>query len=157
MVLAVLLALGWYLSYTAVRLDRLHTRLDATASALEAQLIRRAHCAIEFALAASPDPASAAVLIDVAEHSLEQDGHCGPQRCEAESSLTSVLRVVVPASDPNLHPVAMRVRLARRFHNEAVAQTLAVREQRVVRLFHLAGHTDLPAQVTFDDGWPPPT
>ncbi|WP_029287051.1 hypothetical protein [Cellulomonas sp. HZM] len=47
-----------------------------------------------------------------------------------------------------------RVQLARRFHNEAVAQTLRVRRGPVVRLFRLAGHAPSPRTLELDDEWP---
>lgn len=151
------LALGWYLSYTAVRLDRLHTRLEATGSALEAQVVRRAQVAIEVAYTGDLDPASAALLVDAARCSLEHDGPWDAERCEAESGLTHLMRVVLDAPPPDTEHIAMRVRLARRFHNEAVAATRELRGRWVVRTFRLAGHTDLPVTVVFDDGWPPPS
>ena len=42
LVVAVLIAFAWYLTYTAARLDRLHTRMEGTYAALDAQLVRRA-------------------------------------------------------------------------------------------------------------------
>ncbi len=47
-----------------------------------------------------------------------------------------------------------RVQLARRFHNEAVAQAQRVRHKLVVRALRLAGHAPLPQTVEIDDDWP---
>ncbi len=47
-----------------------------------------------------------------------------------------------------------RVQLARRFHNEAVAQTTNVRRGPLVRLFRLAGHAPAPHSLELDDTWP---
>jgi len=47
-----------------------------------------------------------------------------------------------------------RVQLARRFHNEAVAQTQRARRQRVVRYLRLAGRAPVPQPLEFDDAWP---
>jgi hypothetical protein len=47
-----------------------------------------------------------------------------------------------------------RVQLARRFHNEAVAQAQRVRHKLVVRVLRLAGHAPLPQTVEIDDDWP---
>lgn len=55
-IMAIVLAVGWYLSYTAVRLDRLHHRVMGTAAALDAQLVRRAEAALEVAYIAGIDP-----------------------------------------------------------------------------------------------------
>ncbi len=156
LMLVALLVLGWYLSYTAVRLDRLHTRLEATGSALEAQSLRRSQTAIEVAYGGDLDPASGALLIDAARTCMDFEGMWDGQRCAAESALTDLMRLVFPQPPDELEEAAMRVRLARRFHNEAVEQTLVVRRRAAVRALHLAGHTALPEPVLFDDGWPPP-
>lgn len=47
-----------------------------------------------------------------------------------------------------------RVQLARRFHNEAVAQTQRVRRKPLVRLLRLQGHAAVPHTVEIDDAWP---
>lgn len=47
-----------------------------------------------------------------------------------------------------------RVQLARRFHNEAVAQAQRLRRGRLVRLLRLAGHALVPQTLELDDGWP---
>ena len=47
-----------------------------------------------------------------------------------------------------------RVQLARRFHNEAVAQTARARRGRLVRLLRLAGHAPEPRSLELDDAWP---
>ena len=57
-VVALLLALAWYLSYTAARLDRLHARVEGSLASLDAQLVRRAEAAAEYAQATALDPAS---------------------------------------------------------------------------------------------------
>jgi hypothetical protein len=153
-VLAVLLAVGWYLSYTAVRLDRLHTQNIATTAALDAQVVRRADATVDAAYGGDLDPASAALLLDAAGAALALTGEWSPQRCAAETELTEVLRVVVPEPGPALRGAAERVQLARRFHNEVVDRTLQVRRRRVVRVLHLAGRRPLPGKVVFDDAWP---
>ena len=57
-VAAVLLA-GWYLSFSATRLDRLHARVEGARSALDAQLVRRASVALQLAASGLLDPATA--------------------------------------------------------------------------------------------------
>jgi hypothetical protein len=47
-----------------------------------------------------------------------------------------------------------RVQLARRFHNEAVAQTQRVRRKALVRALRLHGRAAMPHTVEIDDGWP---
>ncbi|WP_114907602.1 hypothetical protein [Ornithinimicrobium murale] len=166
-VLAALLALGWYLSYTAVRLDRLHHRVIGTAAALDAQLVRRAEAALEVAYIAGIDPASAALMAASAGAALDQAETWSQDRLDAESQLSEVLRAT-HAPEPG-EPVEVgellermrgtgeRVKLARRFHNEAVQEARAVRGQRLVRFLHLAGSAKVPLPITFDDDWPAAT
>lgn len=47
-----------------------------------------------------------------------------------------------------------RMQLARRFHNEAVAQAQRVRRKAFVRLLRMAGHAPMPQTVEIDDEWP---
>lgn len=47
-----------------------------------------------------------------------------------------------------------RVQLARRFHNEAVAQAQRLRRKLLVRVLRLAGHAPSPQTVEIDDEWP---
>nr|WP_297422354.1 hypothetical protein [uncultured Actinotalea sp.] len=47
-----------------------------------------------------------------------------------------------------------RVQMARRFHNEAVAQTHRVRRKLLVRILRLHGRAAMPRTVEIDDGWP---
>jgi hypothetical protein len=169
--LPILLALGWYLSYVAVRLDRLHTQVEATSAALDAQVVRRAEATVELAYSGDVDPASAALLLDAATHALADQGEWDGHRCLVESELTEVLRVVLPDVDrvgPDLSRrvsppdarsapltgAAERVRLARHFHNEVVERTRSLRGRRVVRALHLAGRTPMPEPIVLDDQWP---
>ncbi|WP_154402066.1 hypothetical protein [Ornithinimicrobium cavernae] len=163
-VLAVLLALGWYLSYTAVRLDRLHHRVMGTAAALDAQLVRRAEAALEVAYIAGIDPASATLMAASAGQVLDQAETWSQERLDAESQLTGVLRATEAPDNAagaevvelleRLRGTGERVQLARRFHNEAVRETRDVRGQRLVRFLHLAGSAKVPLPITFDDDWP---
>lgn len=47
-----------------------------------------------------------------------------------------------------------RVQLARRFHNEAVAQAQRMRRGWAVRTLRLAGHAPMPQTLELDDAWP---
>ncbi|MEV7971916.1 hypothetical protein [Cellulomonas sp. NPDC089187] len=47
-----------------------------------------------------------------------------------------------------------RVQLARRFHNEAVAQAQRMRRGWAIRTFRLAGRAPLPQTLELDDAWP---
>lgn len=90
-------------------------------------------------------------------------------RALVESDLTAALREILddpdevadlardPAGGRLLDALAAawyRVQLARRFHNEAVAQTQRVRRGGLVRLLRLAGHAPEPRTLELDDAWP---
>src|SRR6476661_603864 len=96
-VLAVLVLLAAYATWTAGRLDRLHARVDAAWAALDAQLVRRAAAAREL-VPALPDPDSAAALDAAAARALE----AGPDgREEVENDLSRVLKTAVPMLGPD--------------------------------------------------------
>lgn len=90
----------------------------------------------------------------------------GTDRGAAESNLTAALRGALGDAEDRVHisadPAAAeilteleaacnRVRLARRFHNEAVASVLRLRRGWLVRTFRLAGRAALPAPFEMDD------
>lgn len=92
-----------------------------------------------------------------------------PNRERIESELSATLREALddpdevadlraePAGDELLAALSSawyRVQLARRFHNEAVAQTQAVRRGLFVRLLRLAGRAPEPRTLELDDSWP---
>jgi hypothetical protein len=107
-----------------------------------------------------PDPGENAA----ADHSTGPD-----DRDQAESDLTRTVREALadpgevgalrdePGGAELLEALAAawyRVQLARRFHNEAVAQTQRMRRKLVVRVLRLHGHAALPVTVEIDDAWP---
>ena len=68
----------------------------------------------------------------------------------AENELSAALAMVDPASLPvalvaELADAEARVLLARRFHNDAVRDTLALRERPAVRMLRLGGTAALPS------------
>ncbi len=181
-VVIVLIGVAWYLSYAAARLDRLHAKVEGAMSALDAQLVRRAESTLELANSGALDPATALLLADAATESVERttehplaedllDGQHFGGREEVETTLTEVLSVtltegvvaalraeqdeLVEDSLARIAASALRVRMARRFHNDAVREVRRVRDKRVVRWFRLAGHATLPERVEFDDEVPP--
>jgi 8-oxo-dGTP pyrophosphatase MutT (NUDIX family) len=85
-----------------------------------------------------------AALADAAENASRQ------ARENAENELSAALAMVDPASLPagliaELADAEARVLLARRFHNDAVRDTLALAERRVVRALRLGGTATLPS------------
>lgn len=169
-VLLPLLLLGWYLSYSAGRLDRLHHRVESSRAALDAQLARRAAAALEVAHVL--DPATGLLLTDAATEALAaaEDGAAAVAVVEdVENDLTRALHaafgdpddVAALRADPLvgetldlLGQACLRVQLARRFHNDAVAQAQRVRGKRVVRWARLAGHAARPQMIELDDTVP---
>ncbi|MBM6399729.1 hypothetical protein [Phycicoccus sonneratiae] len=180
-VVIVLIGVAWYLSYAAARLDRLHAKVEGAMSALDAQLVRRAEATLELANSGSLDPATALLLADAATDSIERttehpldedllDGQHFGGREQVETTLSEVLAVtltdevvgglrteddeLVAEALDRISASALRVRMARRFHNDAVREVRRVRDKRVVRWFRLAGRAALPERVEFDDEVP---
>ncbi|MBW5481729.1 hypothetical protein [Streptomyces bambusae] len=159
----VLGVVGVYLSWTAGRLDRLHTRMDAARAALDAQLLRRASVVLEVATSGVLDPASSIVLYEAAHAARQAEEE---QREVAESELSQALRAVFADADQveelkhapggeqaaeELAAAVRRVPMARRFHNDAVRAARALRRHRKVRWFRLAGHAPFPLAFEMDD------
>lgn len=144
--LVVAMVMGAWALQTASRLNRLHVRYDLSREALEGALGRRAVVARAVATDAygrSPAGKHLAALADAAERAPR------PARESAENELSAVLSGVDPASLPlslvaELADVEARVLLARRFHNDAVRDTLALRERPLVRWLHLGGTAPMP-------------
>lgn len=144
---AVLAVFGAWAYWTANRLDRLHVRYDLSWQALDGALARRAVVSRAVAIDAyggASEGRRLAALADAAE------GAPRPARENAENELSAALAVVDPASLPagliaELADAEARVVLARRFHNDAVRDTLALAERPLVRLFHLGGTAALPS------------
>ncbi|WP_309134232.1 hypothetical protein [Cellulomonas sp.] len=118
-------------------------------------------------------PADLAVLLRADADGRAGTGPPGPapaaDRGLVESELTAALDEVLddrdevlglgaePGGQELLDALAAawyRVQLARRFHNEAVAQTQRVRRGVVVRALRLAGHAPEPRTLEMDDAWP---
>ncbi|MGV0834647.1 NUDIX hydrolase [Mycolicibacterium thermoresistibile] len=146
-VLVVVIAIvGAWAYQTANRLDRLHVRYDLSWQALDAALARRAVVARAVAIEAygvGPQARRLTALADAAERAPRS------VRETVENELSAELAWVNPVSLPvglvaELADAEARVLLARRFHNDAVRDTLALRERSVVRLLRLGGRAPLP-------------
>lgn len=163
LVLAALLVVGLWLSWTANRLDRMHHRIDVARGTLDAQLLRRSGAALELAASETLDPPSRLFLLDAAHHAR----NAGDDEFEsAESALSEALRAVVGAlddvrllrQDPDAAPLVeelaqdcAKVELARRFHNDVVVSARALRSRRRVRWLRLAGRAGELRTVDLDD------
>jgi 8-oxo-dGTP pyrophosphatase MutT (NUDIX family) len=143
----ILAVLGSWAYHTAHRLDRLNVRYDLSWQALDAALGRRAVVARAVAIDAYGGTAEGkrlAALADKAESAPRQ------ARENAENELSTALAGVDPVSLPagliaELADAEARVLLARRFHNDAVRDTLALAERPMVRAFRLGGTAALPS------------
>ena len=149
LLLLVLLGFGAWAYRAANRLDRLHVRYDLSWQALDAALARRAVVARAVAASAFGGPADAEARQLVARADAAE---AAPRRAResCENKLSAALALVDPSAVPagliaEMADAEARVVLARRFHNDAVRDTLALRERRLVRLFRLAGTAALPS------------
>ncbi len=176
-VVVVAVLLVWLVLAKANRLDLLHQKITRTASTLDAQLLRRAGQAAELAASGRLDPASSLVLAGAADACLSTGADLElpadaarslpgrvtltEEREVVESDLSRVLRQALEGAGEDcpsdLAVVAdvvatgRRVEMARRFHNDAVTQTVRIRAQPLVRLLRLAGNAQLPRTFEMDD------
>ena len=155
-VVGIAFLVGFYLSWTAGRLDRLHARVDAAWAALDAALVRRAAAARAVA-AHLDDPQAGQALAAAATAALEGTAEA---RELLENDLSRALKAALPllvhdaageAARAELETASSRVGLARSFHNAAVKDTRAIRLRRIPRAFRLAGRRELPRYFEIDD------
>jgi ADP-ribose pyrophosphatase YjhB (NUDIX family) len=150
LIAAVIIAIGVWASATANRLDRLHVRSDQSWLALDSALARRAVVARSVAIAISGADRSmtdAARRLAMLADRAERAGRV--ERETVENQLSSALSGVdiatlAPQQVAELADAEARVLIARRFHNDAVRDTLALRTRRPVRILHLGGTAPLP-------------
>jgi len=146
-VVAVVVLNATYLTWLAARVDRLHARASAAASALDAHLVRRAVAAA--ALGEAIQVPTLALAARIALDARPED------RGAAENDLTRQLRTVV--ADPEapvfaeLVAVSRRVALTRQVHDDVVRDALAVRRRVPVRALGLARRHPRPGYFDVDD------
>jgi 8-oxo-dGTP pyrophosphatase MutT (NUDIX family) len=147
--LVVLVLIGVWAIRTANRLDRLNVRYDLSWQALDGALARRAVVARAVAIDAyggSAEGRRLTVLADAAERASRH------ARENVENELSAALATVDPAALPagliaELADAEARLLLARRFHNDAVRDTLALAERRSVRALRLGGTATPPSYL----------
>jgi len=174
-VLAVLALVLWsfYVSWRASRLDRLHNRTEATRTALDLALVRRASAAAELASSGLLDPASSLLLADAVRRARQADA---ADRDLAESDLTRALRATLgnpefraelraeakPADDDEdeddatelldeVEKAANQVFIARKFYNDVAGRTLDARRRPLARVLRLSGSARPPKFFEMDD------
>jgi len=144
---ALIILAGAWAYQTANRLNRLNVRYDLSWQALDGALARRAVVARAVAIDAYGGGAEGRRLAALADAAEGAPRHA---RENAENELSAALAMVDSASLPSgliaeLADAEARVLLARRFHNDAVRDTLALAERRLVRAFRLGGTAALPS------------
>jgi hypothetical protein len=145
-VVAVVVLVATYVTWTAARVDRLHARAAAAYAALDAHLVRRAAAAVELA-----DNLARAELRRAARGALEA---VPGERELAENDLTRELRRAPLGESVAVAAVlatSRRVALTRQVHNDSVRDALAVRRRLLVRLLGLARRHPAPAYFDVDD------
>jgi len=156
-VVMLLLLAALRLWLTANRLDRLHVRTEAAWAALEGALSRRVVAARALAAAGGLAPERAALLRGLARQADIADRG---RRAAAENNLSRSL-AALPTGVPEdlrgeLADAQERLTLARRFYNDAVRDTKALRQVRFTRFFRLAGSAAMPQYFEITEFHPPP-
>jgi hypothetical protein len=158
-----LVLFGFWVSWRASRLDRLHNRVEAAHTALDLTLVRRASAASELASSGVLDPATSLLLADAVRRA-RQAGQ--DERDLAESDLTRALRATV--SEPGfrkelaenvgatelvdeVEAAAHQVFIARKFYNDVAGRTIDDRRRPLARVLHLAGSAEQPEFFDMDD------
>jgi hypothetical protein len=155
---AVVVLLAAWTAWTSTRLTRLQDRVDRAWTALDTQLQRRAGLATELARdhAGAVGEERAARLAAAAR---EARAPRAGDRELAENALGRELRDLpddlsgVPAAlRADLDGTATRIGLARRFYNDAVRDTAALRTRRLPSLLRLHAARPMPRFFDIDDG-----
>ncbi|MFR9775245.1 hypothetical protein ACL02O_04200 [Micromonospora sp. MS34] len=145
-VLAVGLAAA-YLIWTAGRVDRLQTRAESAARALDAHLLRRAAGAAVLA-----EQRYGVELYAAARIALDA---VPEEREAAENDLTRQLRAVeLDPDDPACEAViaaSRRLALARQVHTDLVRDARAARSRPLVRLLRMGRGHEWPRYFDIDD------
>jgi len=153
LIVALAVTVAWAFQ-TANRLDRLHVRYDLSWQALDGALGRRAVVARAAAADVYGDHAQGKRLVALADAAERAPRSA---RENAENELSTALSAVDMRRLPTpmvaeLADAEARVLLARRFHNDAVRDILALRERPSVRLLRLGGHAPLPTYFEIAEG-----
>lgn len=159
-VLAVLLTM--WITFTLTRLDRLHARVDAAQAAMDAQLVRRAAALLH--VAESP-PSGVSEDGRASYHRIATRALNVPatdaERQDAENAVGREVAALMGRARPlpaellaELEEASARVLIARRFYNDAVRDTRALRGRRLPRMFRMAGQRALPQFFDIDDTVP---
>ena len=167
LIFAVLLAvvLTMWVTFTLTRLDRLHARVDAAQAALDAQLVRRAAALLHVAESPVSGVSDAHRLqIERLAQAALASSSADENREAIENSVGRTLVELIDQrsvelradAEEELREASARVLIARRFYNDAVRDTRALRARRMPRVLRLAGRRTLPRFFDIDDTVPEP-
>ena len=149
--LLVVLHLVWT-GWTLIRLRRLEGRVRRAREVLDAALLRRAELAGALARERA-DVLGAPLASGLAAAATASRTPAADDREAAENQLGRLLgRVPAGALPRELDEAAVRVGLARRFYNDAVRDTRALRRRRLTRALRLHARRPLPRYFDIDDG-----
>jgi hypothetical protein len=138
-VVALVVLVATYVTWTANRVDRLHQRATGAYAALDAQSVRRAAAAVALGERDGLAGVAAAAQSVLSAHPDDRES--------AENDLTHALRSaaakVEPADLAGVEEANRRLALARQVYTDLVRDALAVRRRRLVRLLGLTrGHAE---------------
>lgn len=161
-VVAVIALLATYLTWTAVRIDRLNVRVERADASLDAQLVRRAAAAEALAAYALRSPGRAAGPAQLVRDFAVSARRGSADKWGTENALTRHVTELALSVDPRAdHEVAgllddlatasERVDLARAFYNQAVRDARDLRARAAPRVLRLAGRSVVPDFVEMDD------
>ena len=163
LILLAIVLWGFYVSWRASRLDRLHNRVEVARTALDLAMVRRSAIAYELASSGLLDPATSLLLADAARRAKEA---APDERYLVESDLTKALRAAF--SQPGfrsevaeaggagelideVEAAAHQVYIARKFYNDVAARTIEARRRPLARTFRLSGTAQQPEFFEMDD------
>jgi hypothetical protein len=157
-ILFIIAIFGWYLSFLATRLDRLHHRVETSWANLDSLLQRRAAIAIEIARSEISDPASSLLLTFAAHQAREASVK---DRSQAETGLSGALGILLETSTAvqslaeqdllrELTELNEKIKVAMALHVESVNRTQLIRSKWIIRTFRLAGRAPLPVTYEFE-------
>jgi hypothetical protein len=157
-ILFIIAIFGWYLSFLATRLDRLHHRVETSWANLDSLLQRRAAIAIEIARSEISDPASSLLLTFAAHQAREASVK---DRSQAETGLSGALGILLESSTAvqslaeqdllrELTELNEKIKVAIALHVESVNRTQLIRSKWIIRTFRLAGRAPLPVTYEFE-------
>ena len=159
-VVALVVFVGSYLTWTAGRLDRLTARTDAAWNALDAQLVRRAAAATELAAHLRRRHVVDEDVALALQHAATAAREAPPEGREAaENALSRAVRATLDEVGERggktavlaeeLRSSGARVSLARQLYNDAVRDNRARRRRWVPRLLTLR-HRASPVRSFFE-------